>query len=224
MKEQDFYENLYREVQDSGATGWYIKKSHKALERGFPESTFANILEVGGNVGEHIQFVKSNFESYVLTDYRETGFLSNDVRIKFQISDVHCLPFEDEKFSRSISTCLLHHLSDPKRALEEMRRVTKSGGLVSLLIPCDPGILYRFAKKVGPSRKWKNSGVSNPMFLHYQHHRNHYPGINSIVREVFKSDQVKTSFWPFKLHSWNTNLFTVHQIRINQYSREDRDK
>jgi SAM-dependent methyltransferase len=216
MDEQEFYEGLYREVQDSGASGWYVRKSHKSLEKGVSHVNYPKVLEVGGNVGEHIEFVGEDFKSYTLTDYRQTGFASKNDLVKFQVADVHDLPFENDTFDRTISTCLLHHLDDPKKALEEMRRVTVHNGLISILVPCDPGLAYRFAKHLGPSRKWRVAGISNPNFYHYAQHRNHFPGILSTIDEVFGMDQATIQFWPLGIKSWNINLFTTNQIVVNK--------
>jgi len=214
MNEQDFYRGIYREVQDSGLSGWYVRKSHKLLERCFLNIKEPKILEVGGNVGEHIQFVSKNYASYILTDHRQTGFKGQNDKIQFQIADVECLPFESDTFDRTISTCLLHHLDEPKLALEEMRRVTKHNGLISILVPCDPGLAYRFAKSIGPSRKWRRAGISNPKFYHYTQHRNHFPGIESIIQEVFGTDDLQIRYWPFRIKTWNINLFTTSQISV----------
>ena len=214
MDEESFYNGVYRDVQDSGISGWFIRKSHKSLEKGSAKVQNPKILEVGGNVGEHIQFVAGDYTSYTLTDYRDTKFNSKNEKILFKIADVQNLPFDNDEFDRTISTCLLHHLVDPKKALEEMRRVTAHNGLISILVPCDPGLAYRVTKKIYPSRKWVTAGISNPDFFHYTQHRNHYPGIDSILKEVFKSDYLQTSHWPFRIKSWNINLFTTNQIKI----------
>ena len=214
MNEDSFYNGIYRDVQDKGVSGWYVRKSHILLEKGFSEIQAPKILEVGGNIGEHIQYVAKDFMSYTLTDYRETGFISENKKIHFEVADVHDLPFVDDEFNRTISTCLLHHLDNPKKALDEMKRVTKHGGLISLLIPCDPGLAYRIAKKIGPSRKWRAAGITNPNFYHYAQHRNHFPGIAATVEEVFSIDKVQTRFWPFPVKTWNLNLFIVSQIRV----------
>ena len=216
MEEDNFYKGIYRHVQDSGASGWYIRKSHESLEKGLSKIPQPKILEVGGNIGEHIQFVYKDFTSYTLTDYRPTGFVSQNDLIKFEIADVHNLPFKNDSFDRTISTCLLHHLNDPKKALEEMRRVTVHNGLISILVPCDPGVAYRLAKRIGPSRKWRAAGIPNPNFYHYAQHRNHFPGIASTIDEVFGIDQTVTRFWPLGLKSWNINLFTINQIVVNK--------
>jgi SAM-dependent methyltransferase len=214
MDEDNFYKSVYRQVQDSGAAGWYVRNSHKSLEKGFPKIDQPKILEVGGNIGEHIKFVLDDFRSYTLTDYRETGFTDLSDRIQFQVADVQNLPFEDNTFDRTISTCLLHHLDNPKKALEEMRRVTSQNGLISILVPCDPGLAYRVAKKIGPSRKWREAGISNPNFYHYAQHRNHFPGILSTINEVFDFDKTLTRYWPFRIKSWNINLYTTIQISL----------
>lgn len=216
MDEDDFYRGIYREVQDSGASGWYVRKSHKSLEKGFSKTPQQIILEVGGNIGEHIQFVAKDFMSYTVTDYRPTGFVSQNDFVKFELADVQNLPFENDLFDRTISTCLLHHLDDPKKALEEMRRVTVHNGLISILVPCDPGLAYRVAKRIGTFRKWRAAGIPNPNFYHYAQHRNHFPGIASIIQEVFKIDQTITRYWPIGAKSWNLNLFTTTQIRVNK--------
>ena len=216
MKEQDFYEKLYRDVQDNGLSGWYIKKSHKALEKYFRKRHFAKILEVGGNIGEHIHHVSNNFNKYILTDLRKTGFTPQNSKVEFRVANVEDLPFKNQTFNRTICTCLLHHLTNPKKALEEMRRVTVPSGLISILLPCDPGLAYRFAKSVGPHRAWAKAGISNVDFYHYTQHRNHFPGIKSAIFEVFRTDEVKIRYWPFRFKSWNMNLFTVIQIQITE--------
>ena len=131
------------------------------------------------------------------------------------MADVEKLLFSDNEFDRTISTCLLHHVGDPLAALCEIRRVTKVGGGISILIPCDPGLAYRLAKRIGVSRKWKDNGISNPEYFHYSQHRNHYPGLDSFINEVFKNDIVVKRNWPLPVNSWNLNLFTTYQVVKN---------
>ena len=34
--------------------------------------------------------------------------------------------------------------------------------------------------------------------------------------EVFRDDEVHSLWWPWRVPTWNGNLFTVHQIRIRK--------
>jgi ubiquinone/menaquinone biosynthesis C-methylase UbiE len=134
--------------------------------------------------------------------------------LKFEQADVEALHYDDASFDRILSTCLLHHLVDPEQGLLEMRRVVRRGGLISLTLPCDPGFLYRVGKVVGPYRRLrKNFGVSDPRYLHYIQHRNHFPALESIISQVFKNDNIKHRTYPFSLPFWNLNLFRIYQIR-----------
>ena len=52
--------------------------------------------------------------------------------VKFQIGDVYQLEFGDGAFDVVYANQLLQHLTDPVRAIREMRRVLKPGGLLAV--------------------------------------------------------------------------------------------
>jgi len=55
--------------------------------------------------------------------------------INFQVGDAESLPFADAAFDVTRAERLLVYVPDPKRALEEMRRVTRPGGVVTAIEP-----------------------------------------------------------------------------------------
>lgn len=221
MNESQFYQSVYSDLQRKGAQGWFIRKTHEALENSpvvsNGKSPDSKILEVGGNIGEHIPYVKGSLKEYLLTDYRNTNPIFKSENIKFAQEDVQRLTFPNDVFDRTISTCLLHHVRDLEEALVEMRRVTKNGGIVSILLPCDPGILYRLAKAIGPNRKWKKQGITQyPWRFHYKQHINHFPGIMAAIGSTFEPDHYKVKYWPFVIKSWNLNLFATIQVKVEK--------
>ncbi|MEU0571873.1 methyltransferase domain-containing protein [Nonomuraea sp. NPDC005983] len=52
--------------------------------------------------------------------------------VSFAVADVHALDFPDDAFCVVHAHQVLQHVGDPVRALREMRRVTKPGGLVAV--------------------------------------------------------------------------------------------
>jgi ubiquinone/menaquinone biosynthesis C-methylase UbiE len=55
--------------------------------------------------------------------------------VRFEVGDVHTLPFQDATFDVAFENALLEHVGDPIRALREIRRVLKPGGLVGIRDP-----------------------------------------------------------------------------------------
>lgn len=55
--------------------------------------------------------------------------------VAFQVADAEDLPFSDASFDVARAERLLVYLPDPKRALQEMRRVTRPGGTIAAIEP-----------------------------------------------------------------------------------------
>lgn len=55
---------------------------------------------------------------------------------RFATASVYALPFEAESFDQVIVRDLLHHLSEPERALDECARVLTKAGRIDILEPC----------------------------------------------------------------------------------------
>jgi ubiquinone/menaquinone biosynthesis C-methylase UbiE len=78
------------------------------------------------NVGFHVLGIDA-FKEYV--EYANSRNLFPD-RVRFQIGDAQQLRFPDASFQSSISLLVFNFIPDPKKALGELRRVTKPGGRI----------------------------------------------------------------------------------------------
>jgi ubiquinone/menaquinone biosynthesis C-methylase UbiE len=56
---------------------------------------------------------------------------STDPRVMIEQADATALPFEDGSFDRAMALLVLHFVPDTPRAIGEMRRVVRSGGVVA---------------------------------------------------------------------------------------------
>ena len=59
---------------------------------------------------------------------------NKDPRITFQQGDACSLPFEDKSFDRAYSMLALHFIPDFVKAVSEMRRVVRLGGMVTATV------------------------------------------------------------------------------------------
>src|SRR5262245_49126192 len=52
---------------------------------------------------------------------------NSDARVSFRVGDASALPFPDAAFDRVLSLLVLHFVTQPQRAVAEMRRVAQPG-------------------------------------------------------------------------------------------------
>ncbi|MFI5425628.1 class I SAM-dependent methyltransferase [Aeromicrobium sp. UC242_57] len=184
-----WYDRYYSTTSATANGSMFEKYMHRAMEaRLGPGDTFDRVLEVGGNRGEHVPYVRHAFTQYVLSDlFMPDVPDSIDPRVTAEAADVQDLPYEDGEFDRLVATCLLHHVPDPFAALREMRRVVRPGGNITILLPTDPGLGYRTAQRVTSGRSARNKGIGDFFKLvHAVDHLNHFDSISRQIDYVFK--------------------------------------
>ncbi len=83
---------------------------------------FADIVAPGRVVGIDIEPTMIDQANRLAAD-------SGLENLEFQVADIYDLPYEDGEFDVVFSSAVTEHLSDPVRALREIHRVTKPGGV-----------------------------------------------------------------------------------------------
>ena len=74
--------------------------------------------------------------------------------VEFQHASVYALPFADSSFDAVLAHAMVYHLGEPMKALHEIRRVLKTGGLVGLRDVDVDGDVY-FPAHADLDRLWK---------------------------------------------------------------------
>jgi phosphatidylethanolamine/phosphatidyl-N-methylethanolamine N-methyltransferase len=212
-------ENLYK-----GTSKKLFNKTHKDLAK-FGNNLVKKgqlkqdkILEIGAGRGEFYEYIENNFQSYLMTDISDWGknhileLGKKDPRIKFEQQNIEDIKYEDNYFDRIIVSCVIAHVTEPFKALEEVRRVTKPGGVISIFISTDPSILLRTARKVFTERKMKNLPIPYKLLNSIQH-RNTPTSILDMVDWSYQKDKVEKDYLPFKIKSWNLSTHLIVNIK-----------
>ena len=197
--------------------GNILRRSHSLLENTFSEKDFfPSVLEVGCGLGFHAQFVKHRFDSYLMTDAFPKMLVpakQNNVAdcFSFLPTPAESLPFADKSFDRVIASHVLEHLYRPHEVLREWDRVIKDGGVLSLILPCDPGFGWRLGRMFGPRKR----GIKRGFPYDYMMAREHVNPINNLVSLIrYYFDDIQEKWWPFRVPVIDINLLYI--VNINK--------
>ena len=203
----------YHDITCVGLQGFLGRRLHLSMERPFSRSDhFSLTVEVGAGEGQHLPFVRHNFDRYVMTDIRAA--LSTAVlppKVEFRTANAEDLPFEDGSVDRLVSTCVLHHLSDPERALRSWRRILRPGGVLTIHLSTDPGIAIRLGRRLTTHRAARKLGVDWDLEI-ARDHRNHAGGLMVMIDRTFAADEVRCVGQPLPWRTWNFNYGLIYQI------------
>jgi len=225
---KDYYKKYYHKVlRSAGAQGRGIAWSDSKLEKFWNNKNQKpkKLLEIGFASGEHLsKTAQFPSDEYVGLDiaipstnaYMEVLPKEISKIFKFVQGDVHELPFSESYFDRVVSTCLLHHLSDPLTALKEIRRVVSEGGEISIALPTDPGLMNQLTKVVLTYPRMKKLGVQNPPLVYALEHKNQISGLLTILKHVFRDDLLDLKYLPFRIKSWNLNFLVVAHVTVKK--------
>jgi SAM-dependent methyltransferase len=151
---------------------------------------FANTLEIGAGLGEHLKYEKLSPEqrkNYFCIDLR-----SNMVEVIHQtFPDVKAIVhdcqtpltiFSDGYFDRILAIHVLEHLPNLPSAIREVYRlINKQKGIFSVVIPCEGGLLYGFARRASAQRIFEKRYKQSYKWFIEREHINH---ANEILEEL----------------------------------------
>lgn len=214
-----WYREMYSTSSYSGVAGLGHRLMHRSLEKGIKQdSHYGTVLEIGGNVGEHLPFVKHSFSRYIVSDIEnrlsddDKGYLDSR-GAEFCLVNAEKINLGDETIDRVLNACLFHHLSNPEAAFIEMRRVMKVGGRADIYVGSDPGALFRLARLLGPGMSCRVSGYGDEKSLmDARDHLGNAWSIHRLLSHVFRNDSVQKQSWPFPKASIDTSLWTVFRV------------
>ncbi len=201
----------------TGMNGILMKINHFILEVGINEENNRDILEIGGGTNPHIDWIKNNkFNSYTICDVENNNTsLPNDVKFinasEFKAND------HQNKYSRIIASHVLEHLDNPEDHVLSWCSMLTDDGVLSIALPCDPGLLWHFCRKISSSKAKKIYNITSKernLIMSREH-------INSIYNLLYVLDyyfEKKHTFWfPSILPINNINLLCVIRLEKKHF-------
>ena len=200
----------------TGLLGILMNYCHKKLENfKLKNKSFDKVLEIGAGSAPHYDYIKHDYNEYHIADTSDYAkdFHKNNKKVKFLSYNGSVLPYDDETFDRIIISHCLEHILSPENFLKEMMRTLKTGGVLSISLPTDPGIIWRLGRKfIKYFTLKKTYRISGDEFeyMNATEHVNSIFNLISIIKFNYKNS-IEEHYHPFLIKSADINLFyNVH--------------
>jgi SAM-dependent methyltransferase len=105
-----------------------LDDGERVLDVGCGTGSLTFALPQAANVGEVAAF------DYSPVFVEEARRRNSDPRITIQQADACAIPFPDDRFDRALALLVLHFVPDAGRAVAEVRRVVRPGGVVAAAV------------------------------------------------------------------------------------------
>lgn len=191
---------VQQQTRDDWIRYWHEQLPHKygiieKFNHGFPEKTYASgmgtTLEIGAGLGEHILYEDLTKQEYFALELRES--MAEKIRerfpdVKVVVGDIQKrTAFADRQFDRVIAIHVLEHLPNLPAALEEVSRILKDEGTFQVVIPCEGGLAYGFARQISSVRMFnKKFGDRGVSYLWMMKKTEHVNTAREILEELKK--------------------------------------
>lgn len=156
---------------DNSHDGKFVRCMYQEILSRVKNIPNSRILDLGCGNGNVIALLKGSISAkYDGLDISEKMIgeakkrLGNDVTL--QVGNAEYLPYRDEEFEVIICNASFHHYKEPQKAVDEMKRVLKKGGMIILGDPTLRGklpvrILNWFMKysKSGDAKIWHKQEI-----------------------------------------------------------------
>jgi len=191
---------VQQQTRDDWMRYWHEQLPHKygiieKFNHGFPAKTNARsggtALEIGAGLGEHILYEDLTQQEYYALELREN--MAEKIRERFPdvqvvVGDIQKrTSFSNRQFDRVIAIHVLEHLPNLPAALEEVSRILKDDGTFQVVIPCEGGLAYGFARQISSVRMFnKKFGDRGVSYLWMMKKTEHVNTAREILEELKK--------------------------------------
>ena len=219
MYKKDVFKKLdakYNTHLYTGLLGYAMRYSHRQLEKFNGKKKYSKVLEIGAGSAPHIDYLKHEYEEYFVaeTSSHALELYKGMKNIKAHSYDGIKLPFSNNFFDRIIISQCLEHVNEPEKFLFEMMSKLRVGGILSISLPTDPGLLWRLGRlfiKYFIVNRTYNISKEEYEYINATEHINSIFTLINLIRHNFKN-QIEEYCLPFRIKLLDVNLFYIVHI------------
>ena len=214
----------YQSFMYTGINGILMNINHFILEFGITENQNKHILEIGGGTNPHYKWIKKGrYNTYTICDVEN----HND-SLPLNVTFIRENEFDDKdhqnRYTRIIASHVLEHLANPEEQILSWCSMLTNEGILSIALPCDPGLFWHFCRKVSYPKAKQVYGITSKernLIMAREH-------INSIYNLLYIMDyyfEKNKKFWfPALIPINNFNLLCVIQLKKKHFANFESSK
>lgn len=182
--------------------------NHRALARLPAEPQKFRTLEIGAGIGGHLPFEYLSRQEYHCLEYRsefcERLRLLPNVASVIEGSIEEKTDFAADALDRVVAIHVLEHLRNLPAALQEIERILKPGGIFDVVLPCEGGLSYSFARKISSERMFRKRFKMDFTPIIQNEHVSTYAEVHAEIDKRFRA--VQTVNFPFPIYAPAINI------------------
>ncbi|MDP3698320.1 MAG: methyltransferase domain-containing protein [Nanoarchaeota archaeon] len=133
LSKNQYFFDKWAKNYDRRSNQWWMKRFHLPVFKELLLNQNTKILDISCGTGELLKKLEGKAELYGVDLSEEMLTKARtklSPKVKLRKADVHALPFKDNFFDYVISAEAFHHYYGQQKAVQEMVRITKTGGKV----------------------------------------------------------------------------------------------
>jgi|TARA_B100002003_G_C14138989_1_gene547772 SAM-dependent methyltransferase len=203
----------------TGLLGFIMRYCHRQLENFNRKKKYSKILEIGAGSEPHLNYLKHDYDEYFIAETSSYALESYKKmeKIKACYYNGKNLPFENNFFDRIIISHCLEHINEPEKFLFEMMSKLKNGGVLSISLPTDPGLLWRLGRlfiRYFIVKKTYMVSRAEYEYINATEHINSIFTLVNLIRYNFKN-QIEECCLPLRIKLLDINLF--YNVHITKF-------
>ena len=244
LKSENSYDEFYEEFFEEKDTESYLLDARMRVRRDtilnylekFPSGS--KILDVGCGLGDVLEQLPGHFELYGV-DYAQSNVEYASKRLEgkavIQQGSIYNLPYENQSFDICLCLEVLEHIEDDLKAVKEISRVTRKGGI---LIAAVPYTFYwkSYKKLLGHFRHYTRESFTNLLLQNgfssiaeylpnyhswHQKYTRHYAFLTAQYK-LFGSILGYKSFYEFKLPFRKKPAIEKIETKLEKFKEADK--
>ncbi len=159
----------YKDLQAGNSSDyfWFKGKTdliHTFMKKKCGGKTDLKILNIGAGTGDDLKILSQFGKNYCIDiDEQALNYIDPTLCEEKRQADACALPYEDAMFDVVISCDCFEHINDDKKAISEVHRVLKPGGLLLFTVPAFQSLYSSHDKALDHFRRYSKKTIGAAM-------------------------------------------------------------